>query len=139
MPETLDDALMSPEKTMPRVTVTGTGVSVELREREPILAGLFRAGYAYRVGCKRGGCGACKVDLVDGEVEYPVTVSDTVLTSDERAAGGCLSCRAVPVTDSEIRLRNDDRLRCVAPFLAALTGGASSLARNRSTARKGRH
>jgi ferredoxin len=110
---------------MPKVTVTGTGVSVELRERESILAALFRAGYAYKVGCKRGGCGICKVDLVDGYVDYPVTISDTVLTSDDRAAGACLSCRAVPVTDSEIRLRNDDRLRCVAPFLAALAGGAT--------------
>jgi ferredoxin len=116
---------------MPRVTVTGTGVSVEVRERESILAALFRAGYAYKVGCKRGGCGICKVDLVDGDVEYPFTVSEQVLSPDDRVAGGCLSCRAVPVTDTEIRLRNDDRLRCVAPILAAVASGASSLAQRR--------
>jgi ferredoxin len=108
---------------MPKLTVAGTGVSVELREGESILAGLFRAGYAYRVGCRRGGCGVCKVDLVDGDVHYAATVSEQVLTPDDRAAGACLSCRAVPVTDSKIRLSNSDRLRCVAPFLAALAGG----------------
>ncbi|GAA0672017.1 hypothetical protein GCM10009535_59610 [Streptomyces thermocarboxydovorans] len=108
------------------LTVAGADVTVELHDSEPILSGLFRSGYAYRVGCKRGGCGICKVDLVEGEVDYPVTVSAEVLTPDERAAGVCLSCRAVPVADSVIRLREDDRLRCVAPFLAAAVQGGSS-------------
>jgi len=108
------------------LTVAGADVSIELRSREPILTGLFRSGYAYRVGCKRGGCGICKVDLVEGEVDYPVTVSADVLTADEHAAGVCLSCRAVPVADSVIRLRDDDRLRCVAPFLAAVSANTSA-------------
>jgi len=65
------------------VAVAGADVSVELRSREPILTGLFRSGYAYRVGCKRGGCGICKVDLVEGEVDYPVTcpATSSLLTS----------------------------------------------------------
>lgn len=102
---------------MPQLSVRDEDVTVELREGETILEGLFRSGYAYRIGCRRGGCGICKVDLVSGEVEYNRVVADTVLTAEEIAAGTCLSCRAVPTTDSEIALR-DENLRRIAGLLA---------------------
>ena len=105
---------------MPRLTVAGTDVEVQLRDSETILGGLHRAGYAARTGCLRGGCGICKVDVVDGTVSYAERVADTVLTPQERADGVCLICRAVPDEDTVIAPRPDFRLRCVAPFLAAL-------------------
>jgi ferredoxin len=52
-----------------RVTVDPDGVEVALLDGETILAGLYRSGYAYRTGCRRGGCGICKVDLVSGDVD----------------------------------------------------------------------
>jgi CDP-4-dehydro-6-deoxyglucose reductase len=107
---------------VPTVTVAGSGVAVEAKRGEAILAALARHGYSYRYGCRRGGCGVCKVEIVKGEVEYPTTVASTVLTDEEREDGTCLSCRAVPSSDVEIRLRPDDRLRCVAPLLAGLFG-----------------
>lgn len=103
---------------MPTLAVDGTGVCVQTRAGEPILAALCRHGYAYRFGCRRGGCGICKVTLVSGEVDYPVEVPGQVLSDAEAQAGTCLSCRAVPRTDTVIRLGATDRLRCVAPFLA---------------------
>lgn len=110
---------------MPTVTVAGAGVSVEAKHGEAILAALARHGYSYRFGCRRGGCGICKVEIVNGEVEYPTRIADTVLTEEEREDGTCLSCRAVPSSDVEIRLRPDDRLRCVAPLLAGLFGSGA--------------
>lgn len=82
-------------------------VNIELRDGETVLAGLYRQGYAYRIGCRRGGCGICKVDLVTGSVAYPVPVADTVLGYAERNADTCLSCRAVPLTDITIALRGE--------------------------------
>lgn len=108
---------------MTRLTVADAAVTIEMRAGETVLAGLARSGYAYRVGCRRGGCGTCKVDLVDGQVTYNATVSSQVLTTDEQAGGVCLSCRAIPVTDTTIRLSGHQQLRVVAPFLAALAGG----------------
>jgi CDP-4-dehydro-6-deoxyglucose reductase len=105
---------------VPNVTVAGTDVVVQAKGGEAILAALYRHGYAYKIGCRRGGCGVCKVDLVEGEVSYPITVADTVLSADDRAAGTCLSCRAVPETDVVIALTPDDQLRCVAPLLSRL-------------------
>jgi len=107
---------------MPTLTVDGTGVQVTARADEPILTALARCGYAYRYGCRRGGCGICKVELVSGQVRYPVRVAADVLTDAELAGGVCLSCRAVAVDDVVIRLRADDKLRCVAPLLATLAG-----------------
>ncbi|NBM16138.1 2Fe-2S iron-sulfur cluster-binding protein [Streptomyces sp. GC420] len=102
---------------MPTVTVQPEGVVVELRAGETVLEGLYRAGYAYRTGCRRGGCGICKADLVVGDVEYHKAVADTVLPAAERGSGTCLTCRAVPAGDVCITLRND-RLRALHPLLA---------------------
>ena len=102
---------------MPKLIVEPDGVSVELVEDETILEGLYRNGYAYRIGCRRGGCAICKVDLLSGEVEYNRPVADKVLTDDERADGTCLSCRAVATSDVTITLR-EDCLRRVNPLMA---------------------
>jgi ferredoxin len=82
-------------------------VTVELRDGETLLEGLYRDGYSYGVGCRRGGCGVCKVDLLVGAVRYPTTVSPDVLSDEERHNGTCLSCRAVPAGDITIALRAD--------------------------------
>lgn len=102
---------------MATLSVHGTAVTVQVRTGESILAALHRHGFAYRVGCKRGGCGVCKLDLLSGDVEYPVAVAETVLTPAERSGGTCLSCRAVPSNDTVVTLRNGDKLRRFAPFL----------------------
>ncbi len=102
---------------MARLSVESDDVSIELLEGETILEGLYRNGYAYRIGCRRGGCAICKVDLVSGEVTYNRPVADNVLTDEERESGTCLSCRAVPVGDVSIALR-EENLRRVHSLLA---------------------
>jgi ferredoxin len=84
------------------------GIVVDLHDDETVLEGLYRHGYAYRTGCRRGGCGICKVDLVEGTVRYPAAVSPDVLDEDELAAGTCLSCRAVPEDAVTIALRQEE-------------------------------
>ena len=112
---------------MARITVADTDVEGSARAGETVLAALVRNGYGYRVGCRRGGCGVCKVELLSGTVEYPVTVAESVLPADEREHGRCLTCRAVPTSDLVVRMLDDDKLRCVAPLLASLArAGARS-------------
>lgn len=105
---------------MPRLTVAGSDIDVRLKPGETILGGLHRAGYAARTGCLRGGCGVCKVEVSEGSVAYAEVVADTVLTPEERSTGICLICRAIPEEDTEITVKPEFKLRCVAPFLAAL-------------------
>jgi ferredoxin len=101
---------------MPVVTVLPDDARVEAADAETVLAALGRAGLRYRIGCRRGGCGVCKLQLVLGEVRYERPIADSVLSDDERVAGICLSCRAVPITNVVVELQEGDKLRRVLPF-----------------------
>jgi CDP-4-dehydro-6-deoxyglucose reductase len=101
---------------MAEVTILPDGVHVTARDDETLLRALARAGLRYRVGCKRGGCGICKVQLKLGEVSYERPIAESVLSDDERVEGLCLSCRAVPITNIVIELQEGDRLRKVLGF-----------------------
>ena len=93
------------------LTISPYDVHVDVRDGETLLRAIVRKGYKYRYGCRRGGCGFCKVHLVIGEVAYERPIDSRVLTDDERVSGICLSCRAVPLTDVVIELQEGDRLR----------------------------
>jgi ferredoxin len=101
---------------MAELTILPDGVQVESREDETVLAALGRAGLRYRIGCRRGGCGVCKLRLVLGEVRYERPIDGGVLTDSERVEGICLSCRAVPITNIVVELQEGDRLRRVLPY-----------------------
>src|SRR3954454_7171141 len=101
---------------MPDVTILPDGVHLATLPDETLLRALSRAGLRYRVGCKRGGCGICKVQLALGEVRYERPIATSVLSDDERVEGICLSCRAVPLTNIVIELQEGDRLRRVLGF-----------------------
>ena len=104
---------------MPVVTVHPSGEVTYLAPDETVLSGLYKAGYAYAVGCRRGGCAVCKVDCLSGQFNYDHPIADTVLTVDERADGTCLTCRAVPNGEITIKMRDED-LRLINPFLRQL-------------------
>ena len=107
---------MADQQTGCDVTVLPDGLHVTAVGEETLLRALGRAGLRYRVGCKRGGCGICKLHLLAGEIRYERPIADTVLTDDERVEGICLSCRAVPITNIAIELQEGDRLRKVLGF-----------------------
>ena len=102
------------------MTVLPTGTVITTLPDETIIGALVRSGYLIRVGCKRGGCGICKVHLLAGEVRYERPVAESVLSDDDRALGICLSCRAVPLTDVVIELQEGDELRLMSPLLRKL-------------------
>jgi CDP-4-dehydro-6-deoxyglucose reductase len=93
---------------------------------EPILDALRRNGYAHRFGCRRGGCGVCRIDLLDGTTTDNALVSELVLSPHERAQGVRLTCRAVPNGPITVRLRDEDRLQCVSSFLARYVNNSSA-------------
>jgi len=101
---------------MPNVTVHPSGEVIYLDPDETVLSGLYKAGYAYAIGCRRGGCAVCKVDCLSGQFDYDHPIAETVLSAGERADGTCLTCRAVPDGDITIEMRDED-LRLINPFL----------------------
>ena len=62
--------------SVPDVTILPDGLRVTAADDETLLRALARAGLRYRVGCKRGGCGICKVQLALGEVRYERPIAD---------------------------------------------------------------
>ena len=97
------------------IRVLPKDVVLPVHRGDTILAAIARGGLSYRVGCRRGGCGICKAELITGQVSYPVPVSETVLTPAERADRVVLTCRAVPGTDCTVQLRS--QVRVAVPFL----------------------
>jgi len=108
---------------VPDVTIHPTGEVIYLEPEETVLSGLYKAGYAYTIGCRRGGCGICKVDCLEGDFSYNRTIAESVVSEEERGDGTCLSCRAVPDTDITIELR-DENVRLVNPFLRQINDKA---------------
>ena len=80
------------------MTLQPLGVTVEARPEETVLDALLRHRLRVFHGCMRGGCGACRLRLVDGAVTFG-RYSKGALDDDERARGLFLSCICVPEGD----------------------------------------
>lgn len=93
------------------LTILPDQVRMVVRQGETIFEALRRYGYALRAGCREGGCRACILQLVSGEIEYQRPIAESVLSSHDRSRNLCLPCRAVPLTDVSIQRPTDSPLR----------------------------
>ena len=90
---------------MPDVTILPDGIHATADQDETLLRALGRAGLRYRVGCRRGGCGICKVRLVLGEVRYerPIAPACSPMTNGWKASASVAGqCRS-PTSSSNFR------------------------------------
>ncbi|HSE78477.1 MAG TPA: 2Fe-2S iron-sulfur cluster-binding protein [Alphaproteobacteria bacterium] len=76
---------------------------------ETILDAALARELPYPHGCRSGNCGACKSELVSGEVEMS-PYSEFALSEEEKSAGLVLACRAVPWSDCEVRFFEPDEV-----------------------------
>ncbi len=88
------------------ITLQPFGVSFECEEEETILEASIRQGIQLRYGCKHGGCGSCKAQIADGEVDLE-EASTFALMDYERDQGLALLCSAYPLSDVSIELADD--------------------------------
>lgn len=89
------------------------GQTFTCEEGESILAAALRNKRLLRYGCQHGGCGTCKVHLLDGDVE--TTTETFALDADAKNQGFILACSSVPTEDciidvSTMELSEDDYL-----------------------------
>lgn len=95
--------------TKHNVLIEDTGETYPCREDRSLLEGmesLRRKGIP--VGCRNGGCGVCKVQVLEGTYVSRVMSRDHVSAEDE-AEGRVLACRVKPTSD--IRLSVIGKLR----------------------------
>jgi|CXWL01.1.fsa_nt_gi CDP-4-dehydro-6-deoxyglucose reductase len=76
---------------MHRVTWLDTGASFQATPGELLLDAALRAGLALPHDCRAGGCGTCRVRLLQGQVAYDDT--PFALSEAEQAAGQALACQ----------------------------------------------
>ncbi len=70
---------------------------------ETILTNALQAGVSFPHNCQSGNCGACKCELIEGEVlELPY--SEYALSAEERARNLILACRTQVWGDCTVRL-----------------------------------
>jgi alkene monooxygenase reductase len=80
---------------MSEITAQPFGHVFDYEEGETVLEAALRNNLLLKYGCKHGGCGTCKVLLVEGDVDEHG--SSFALTPDDRANGLILACASTPV------------------------------------------
>ena len=84
------------------ITIEDTGESYRCADHRSVLEGMEALGKkGIPVGCRQGGCGVCKVQILEGQ--YSKRVMSRAHISAEDEAGGCvLSCRIKPTSDLRV-------------------------------------
>jgi ferredoxin len=87
-----------------RILVEASGVSFSCSEEERLLHAMQDQGVAsIPVGCKGGGCGVCRVQILQGEYETRKMSRNHISETEERE-GYALSCRVIPKSNLSLRL-----------------------------------
>jgi ferredoxin len=93
------DRAVSPARPEVTVLVEQTGEHYPCATNESLLRGMLRLGRkGIPAGCVNGGCGVCKVRILEGEVAVLGPVSRAHVSAEEAASGFTLACRVAPVT-----------------------------------------
>lgn len=80
------------------LTIQPLGTTIEIEEGQTILDAALRAGIYLPHACCHGLCATCKIDVVEGEVDYG-EASNFALMDFERQEGKCLACCARAESD----------------------------------------
>jgi 3-phenylpropionate/trans-cinnamate dioxygenase ferredoxin reductase subunit len=81
------------------VCVVQTNETYPCATEESLLKGMLRLGRkGIPVGCVNGGCGVCKVKVLEGRTRLLGPISRAHVTLDEEACGYTLACRVAPTT-----------------------------------------
>ena len=93
------------------------------KEDQNVLAAMQQAGLAVvPVGCRGGGCGVCKVEILEGESFYGKMSRAHVSQDDEEAGNIGLACKLFPRTNLKVRP--------IGPLFKKINKNAQSRAQN---------
>ena len=81
------------------ITIADTGETYRCGEQRSVLEGMEVLGKrGIPVGCRGGGCGVCKIQVLSGAYDKRV-MSREHISEDEEAQGCVLACRVKPRSD----------------------------------------
>ena len=103
-----------------RITVEGSKAQFACGSGESVLSAMLRSGRGptIKVGCRSGGCGVCRVAVIEGDYATG-DMSQAEISPQCRADGIALACQVFPRSDLCVRaigkrvaqVSNDDFLR----------------------------
>ena len=86
------------------VRIDDTGATFSCGEQESVLTGMSRLGRkGIPVGCRGGGCGVCKVQVIHGDYQTR-PMSRQHVSSVEESCGIALACCLLPRSDLTVRI-----------------------------------
>ena len=84
------------------ITISGSGVRFECAQGHNVLQAMMQRGRSgISVGCRGGGCGVCKVRVLEGRY-VTGSMSASCVSHSERDAGMALACKLIPESDLRI-------------------------------------
>ena len=105
-----------------QVTIRQTGESFGCGTAQSVLAAMASTGRrGIPVGCLGGGCGVCKIRLLQGRVQRLGPVSRAHVSTQEESEGYTLACRVAPCSELEIEVAG----RFCKPFFKGFGAGAN--------------
>lgn len=84
------------------VRIESTDHIFQVNEGQSVLDAALRKSITLPYGCRGGGCGSCKGQIVSGSISYPNGLPDGLSESDHNN-GFALFCQAVPNSDLVIK------------------------------------
>ena len=112
-------------RTKVNVCVAQTGETYPCATTESLLRGMLKLGRkGIPAGCVNGGCGVCKVRIVEGRVTSLGPVSREHVSVEEERCGITLACRVAPAT--AVRLEAVGKLERPFSRQPALVAGSTA-------------
>lgn len=109
------------------VRLVDTEQTFRCNSGQTLLAAMERLGRrGIPVGCRGGGCGVCKVRIVEGAYRL-LPMSRAHVSAEAQAAGQALACRLMPEGDLAVEVLGRFGQRLTASTPLATGGGESDI------------
>ena len=87
-----------------QITLVDSGTCFQCKDGQNVLAAMERLGRRdIPVGCRGGGCGICRVQVLDGDRYRTLKMSRAQVSAQDQAAGICLACKLIPEGNLTLR------------------------------------
>jgi len=95
------------------ITLADSGACFPCKQDQNVLAAMEKLGRrGIPVGCRGGGCGICRVQVVAGAGYRTQKMSRAQVSEADLAAGICLACKLIPEGDLTLRVLGLFRRDC---------------------------
>ncbi len=85
------------------ITIENTGETFEATAEQTVLDAMEGKGrHGIEVGCRFGGCGVCKIEILQGAFRV-AKMSRAHVTEEDERAGRVLACRVAAASDLVVR------------------------------------